>query len=426
MNKTHNKGKSSKTSNEQILRRSVTSCLLWEDTFYEDGEAIADRIQKYAKKCDPEFVSLLAVEVRKEHGIRHASLWLAMSLFGVDNRLAKETLLEVISRADEIPEAVAMYWINGKKPLPAQMKKALAEAFHKFDAYQISKYFRPNDDITLRDVMFLCHPKPKSKKQKKLFDDLTNKTLTPPDTWEVALSSGKDKAETFTRLMQEKKLGYLALLRNLRNMVSSGVETKLIVESIKNGNKRGVLPHQFYNAYSEVDQKAIQNALEQAMVDALNSQEKLAGKTILLVDCSGSMHFKQRSNIKNAATTAALIKSVCEESVIVPFGYETGSELPQSGMDLIKKIVETNLGGTDVSQSIKTVQSRYKNDYDRIIVITDEQSSSRNRIPKNDPNVKGYFINVASYKNGVSYEETWNHIDGFSHKVVDYIREFEK
>ncbi len=58
--------------------------------------------------------------------------------------------------------------------------------------------------------------------------------------------------------------------------------------------------------------------------------------------------------------------------------------------------------------------------YDRIIVITDEQSHDRIGAPRG----KGYVINVASARNGVGYGP-WVHIDGFSEAVIDYIRELE-
>jgi hypothetical protein len=59
--------------------------------------------------------------------------------------------------------------------------------------------------------------------------------------------------------------------------------------------------------------------------------------------------------------------------------------------------------------------------YDRIVVITDEQSADRVPTPKG----KGYMVNVASAKNGVGYGE-WMHIDGWSEAVIEYIRESEQ
>ena len=66
-----------------------------------------------------------------------------------------ETLTRVIQRADELTEFVAIYWSEGKLPLSAQVKKGLAAAFRKFDAYALAKYNRENP-VKLRDVLFLA------------------------------------------------------------------------------------------------------------------------------------------------------------------------------------------------------------------------------------------------------------------------------
>ena len=78
--RTHEGGRAQKGDYARQLRRAVTSCLLWEDTFYESGVDIATRIHTLANQCDPDFVADLAREVRKQHGLRHAPLWLVISL----------------------------------------------------------------------------------------------------------------------------------------------------------------------------------------------------------------------------------------------------------------------------------------------------------------------------------------------------------
>ena len=68
-----------------------------------------------------------------------------------------------------------------------------------------------------------------------MFTKLVDKTLATPDTWEVALSAGADKKETFERLIRENRLGGMALLKNLRNMVQAGVDQKLLRERLERG-----------------------------------------------------------------------------------------------------------------------------------------------------------------------------------------------
>src|SRR5580704_408002 len=124
------------------LRRSVLACMLWENQFYEDGVEIAGRISSLVPKVKPEAVAALAVEARGKMKLRHAPLLLAREMARQkDHRaLVAKTLAEVIQRADELAEFVAIYWKDGKTPLSAQVKKGLAEAFRKFDEYQLAKY----------------------------------------------------------------------------------------------------------------------------------------------------------------------------------------------------------------------------------------------------------------------------------------------
>ena len=194
----------------------------------------------------------------------------------------------MIERADELGEFVALYWKEEKQPLSAGFKRGLARAFTKFDAYQLAKYDRESV-VKLRDVLFLCHAKPKDEAQAALWKKLAENTLESPDTWEVALSAGKDKRENFERLLREGKLGGLAALRNLGLMLASGVDPKLIRERLDKGVARA-LPFRFVTAARHAPK--LEDALEQAMLKGIAAREKLLGSTGLVADLSGSMNYR--------------------------------------------------------------------------------------------------------------------------------------
>src|SRR6201997_4704136 len=230
--RTHEGAPARNISVELQLRRSVLACLLWEEQFYEDGVEIAGRIQTLVPKVKPEDVAALAVEARGKMKLRHAPLLLVreMARNKEHRALVAKTLAQVIQRADELAEFVAIYWKDGKTPLSAQVKKGLAQAFRKFDEYQLAKYDRTGP-IRLRDVLFLSHAKPRDAEQAGVWKKLIWGRLAVPDTWEVALSvagagDGPTKREAWTRLFTENKLGALALLRNLRNLREAGVDEK--------------------------------------------------------------------------------------------------------------------------------------------------------------------------------------------------------
>src|SRR5579864_4901854 len=278
--RTHEGAPACNISDELQLRRSVLACMLWENQFYEDGIEIAGRIAELVPKVQAERVAALAIEAREQMKLRHAPLLLVreMARHKTHRGLVAETLERVIQRADELCEFVAIYWKDGRVPLSGQVKKGLAAAFPKFDEYQLAKYDR-GGPIKLRDVLFLSHAKPRDDQQAGVWKKLIWGRLGVPDTWEVALSSGADKREAWTRLLAENKLGGLALLRNLRNLKDAGVEDELVLSSLRGVNTQRVLPFRFLAAARYAPQW--EEALEQLMLKSVAEQKKLEGKTVL-------------------------------------------------------------------------------------------------------------------------------------------------
>src|SRR5215475_8832834 len=263
--RTHEGAPARNLSLEMQLRRSVLACLLWETQFYEDGVEIAGRIAELVPKVAAEKVAALAIEAREQMKLRHAPLLLVreMARHQTHRALVSETLARIVQRADELAEFIAIYWKDGRVPLSGQVKKGLAAAFPKFDEYQLAKYDR-GGPIKLRDVLFLCHAKPRDQAQAAVWKRLVWGRLTTPDTWEVALSSGADKREAWVRLLREQKLGALALLRNLRNMRESGVDESLLRKALSEMSTARVLPFRFLAAARYAPQW--EEALEQAML----------------------------------------------------------------------------------------------------------------------------------------------------------------
>jgi 60 kDa SS-A/Ro ribonucleoprotein len=408
------------------LRRSVCSCLLWEKEFYEDGKSIADRISELALQCDATDVANLAIEAREQMGLRHAPLLLTLSLFGRPEPVigARHVVERVIKRADELAEIISIYWRDGRKPLPRGLLRGIAQAFRKFDEYQLAKYNRPNA-LKLRDVLRIVHPKPETPEQSELWGRLKAGTLKVPDTWEVALSGGADKRETFTRLLEEKNLGYLALLRNLRNMEQSGVDYKLVEEAITaRKGAHNVLPFRYVAAVRAAP--AYSTPLDGALKTAIAEQPTLPGVTVILVDVSGSMDYQlsAKSDLRRIDAAAALAVIVPTESRRVFTFSEEVKEVPSygglAGVDAVVKSQPHH--GTYLGRALKELAQRVPN-CDRLIVVTDEQSHDPVGAG-HAPDGRNYMINVASAARGVGYGE-WTRIDGFSEAVIRFIHEHE-
>jgi 60 kDa SS-A/Ro ribonucleoprotein len=468
---THGGAKASSVGYEEQLRRSVMACMLWEDNFYESGIEISKRIGDLISKVPADRVAAIAIQARTVQKLRHVPLLIAreMARLPVHKGQLGTLLPEIIQRPDELAEFLAIYWKDGKCPIAAQVKKGLAAAFGNFNEYSLAKYDNQNNAIKLKDVLFLCHAKPaatgngRSKKYTRKYKDGNEKvllrhpeslygklvagTLQTPDTWETELSGGADKRATFERLMTEQKLGALAFIRNLRNMEQSGVDIGLIREYAKIVQLDRVLPFRFISAARAVPR--FESIIEDMMLRCVTKVEKLKGKTILIVDTSGSMHGKTVSTksdltrLDAAGALAILIREIAEEPVVYATAGDDGKrihatmEVPArrgfalgelfANMRFIDKIGQ---GGIFLKQCMDYVGEKEKFEAARVIVITDEQDCSRGPGSKCDPDEaeafgdENYIINVAPDKNGIGYGK-WTHISGWSEAIIDYIRTSE-
>jgi len=420
--RTHEGAPAVTISAEAQLRRAVLACLLWEDQFYEDGLTIAERIAGLVPRVEPAKVGALAIEAREQMKLRHAPLLLVREAarYATHRAVVAETLERVIQRADELAEFLAIYWKDGRQPLSAQVKKGLASAFSKFDGYALAKYNR-DGVVKLRDVLFLTHAKPLTAEQALTWRQLIDGTLPSTETWEVRLSRGEKQREVWESLLIENRLGALALLRNLRNMQEAGVEPELVRHGLEAIRVDRVLPFRFIAAARYAPQW--EPWIERAMFQSLHGQAPLMGRTVLLVDVSGSMDapLSGRSQMRRmdaAAGLAVLLSEIAEEVSVYTFSERLVRVPSRRGFALRDAIVQSQPhSGTYLGRAL----GELREPYDRLVVITDEQSHDRLSAPRG----RGYVVNVASFRNGVGYGE-WTHIDGWSEAVVEYIRSAEQ
>lgn len=436
--KTHQGGRASRNHTAlQELRRSTLTALLFENQFYENGSAHAKRVAELVDQCEPADVATLAIEARETMHLRHMPLFLVRELA----RKAKErnsgsivsaTLSRVIQRADEIAEYLAMYWadrkagarrLKGQAPISAASKRGLAAAFGKFDRYALSKYRGDGKSVSLRDALRLVQPTPKDDAQKALWKDVLDQKLAQFDTWENELSAGKDKKAVFERLLSEKKLGGMAFLRNLRNMVDAGVDKSLLRARFRDrdGFKR-ILPFRFLAAARYAP--SLVSEISDAMLMAVEGHEKLQGTTFVLVDVSGSMDHplsakSEMTRIDAAAGLAVYLREICDDVRVFAYSEQMAEVKNYRGLALAEGINQAvPHRGTYTGAAIHELN---KSKHDRIIVVTDEQAGDNVGM---SVATYPYIINVAPYQYGVGYGR-WVSINGWSDRVVDFIRAHE-
>lgn len=442
---THGGSKAIQITPKLELRRSVLASLLWEDGFYESGSDQAKRISALCAKCKPEDVAAIAVEARDLMYLRHVPLFLVRQLARVkgNGSLVADTLARVIQRPDELGEYLAMYWAGKAsgtqkrpEPLSAGSKRGLARAIAKFKPETLAKYDR-DGAVKLKDILRLTHPRPKHAEQAGTWKKLIARELDAPDTWEVALSGGANKRETFERLLREQKLGGLAFLRNLRNMIESGVDDALVRERFT-GNFDKVLPFRFLAAAAHAPR--FEAEIESAMLRSSAALPKLKGTTVLIVDVSGSMGsaLSARSELNRLDTASALAILAREQSehaiIIATAGSDRTrvhktEELPARRGIALKDAVDkarNSLGGGGIFlvQCLNAAREIVGRDVDRVIVLTDEQDCDTNVRPEQAKPFGryNYVVNIATAKNGVGYGQMWTaHIDGWSERVLDFM-----
>jgi len=426
----HEGARAQRSTPQMELKRALMNCLLWEDQFYEDGVAIADRIKALVPNVAPARVAELAIEARELMKLRHAPLLVIREMARSEKHraLVANTLARVIQRPDEMTELLAIYWADAlgpmqqrkRQPVSAQIKKGLARALTKFDAYQLAKYDR-GGAVRIKDVLFLVHAKPKDTEQEKVWKQLVDGELVSADTWEVSLSGGKGKRETFERLIAEKKLGGMALLRNLRLMQKAEVRRGTIAYAITAMRTDRILPYRFITAARYAPD--FEHELETAMLKSINGHVRLPGRTRLLIDVSGSMfaRLSARSEMTRAEAAcglAILAREICDEVEIFTFSNEVVKVPPRRGFALRDAIINSQPhGGTYLGKAV----SKIDREDDRLIVFTDEQS--HDLVP--EPKARGTMVNVASYQHGVGHG-AWTRIDGFSEAVVAWIAASEQ
>lgn len=465
----------------ELYTAVVTSTL--SNKFYEKNDERMWRIFNLVKKVSPEFVAKLAVYTRNEMNLRSVPLLLVTLLAKIHNgdNLVARAVEKCVLRADEIMELLMCYQVCNPqdgvkklKKLSRQIQNGLQKAFNRFDEYQFAKYNRDNLEVKLRDALFLVHPKAKDDAQQLIFNKITDRKLEIPYTWETELSAlGQQKFETpeqksatfrqkWEELICSGRLGYMALLRNLRNILESKVSAEkinIVASVLSNADqvaKSKQLPFRFLSAYRELkkinspDTPFLMSALELAVKHSAANIEGFDADTSVLLACdvSGSMcsPVSPRSAVECydiGLMLAMLLKSRCRRVVSGIFGdrWEVvnmpGDNILQSASELRKLYSRVGFS----TNGFKVIDYLIENKIiiDKVMFFTDcqmwDSTSGNNSLEKSwnryrqiALNAKLYIFDLAGY--GQSPLKIINSsvylIGGWSDKVFDVLSALDK
>ena len=429
-----------------------------EDQFYRSFSDQTENLKRLLSVCDPKFAAQAAVYARTQFGMRSITHVVASELAKhiTGKKWAKDFYKAVVYRPDDMTEILS-YHFAGKNKETNAMKKGFAMAFNKFDDYALAKYRGENRNIKLVDVVNLCHPIP-SEKNAEAIKGLVEGTLRSKDTWETELTQAGQKAETeeekeelkkevWTKLVETGKIGYFALLRNLRNILEQAPEiipkaTELLIDE-KRIHKSLVLPFRYLTAYKEIQNlsgkgsRELLMALNTAIDISVENVPKFEGDTLVVLDTSGSMTF--HTNYKTGRTPAeigALFSAVLVKSNNADFmdfsNHARYQNLnPADSTLTLAHSINFQAGGTNFHSIFQTANKPY----DRIIILSDQQGwvgyytpkdvfAGYKRITGANPFV--YTFDLQNYGNMQFPEQNVFCIAGFSEKVFDIMKLLEQ
>ncbi|WP_455361004.1 TROVE domain-containing protein [Streptomyces sp. SYSU K21746] len=437
-----------------------------QDTFYESGGARDERFAALVRTLaveDPEWTAGLLGWLRGDGNMRTASIVGAAEY--VKARLGasaesgptnRQVVASVLRRADEPGELLAYWTSQYGRNVPKPVKRGIADAVRRlYHGKSLLKYDTASKGYRFGDILNLVHASPDPAKpwQGELFryaldrryhpdtaePPASDRTLTAhralmalpveerravvtaPDgarrlaeagmTWEALAGwlQGPMDAAAWEAVIPS--MGAMALTRNLRNFDEAGVSDEVAAQVAARISdpaevaKSRQFPFRYLAAYQHAPSLRWAYPLEKALGHSLANVPALPGRTLILVDRSGSMWspLSDRSQLNRADAAAVFGTAVAMRAAdadLVEFG--TGSARVKYGrgesvLKVLKRFGE--LGGTNTAEAVR----RHYRQHDRVLIVTDEQAAySRHGLATADvpERIPVYTWNLAGYRAG--------------------------
>lgn len=443
----------------------ASSNMVGEDTFYEKADKRDGRFEKLIHQAVIEghsaWLARFLPWLRNSANMRSASI-----IGGIEAACAmvaykipggRQIVNSVLQRADEPGEALAYYLGRYQRNFPKPIKRGIADACARlYTEYSALKYDTESKGLRFGDVIELVHPSPGFLSQGHLFRYLLARkakrgnieipellTMTRANvllrrdaakrpelllnaarlsqagmSWEAAksLAGNRVNARDLWQMLIPT-MGYMALLRNLRNFDEAGVSgdmALIVAQKLMDPAqvaKSRQLPMRFLAAYNNVPSNRWAQPLEVALELCLQSVPEFKGSTLILIDTSYSMNvnLSSKSELKrwDAATVFGLaLAARCETADVVSFSDSFKVFPPVKGESLLKSITRFRKDYF-IGQNTHTGQAvaKYYNGQDRVVVLTDEQCNGYGSQPEQvfapvPANKMAITFNLAGYAKG--------------------------
>lgn len=435
-----------KMADKQKLVTQVLTSFFNEKKFYGDNTAEMQETIKKVIAADPQFVANLAVFARREFNMRSvAHVLVAYLAHEVNGKpYTRKAVNAVAIRGDDATEIMACYLDLFGKPIPNALKKGISDAMQRFDEYTLAKYKGDGKAVKMRDLLCLCRPTPKNEAQSEMWKRLLNGEIQTAYTWESELSAHGNNAATWEKLIASGKVGYMALLRNLRNIIQANpANLNKVLDTIQNPEavKRSrQLPFRYLSAYKEVVNiggSKVFDALENAVEAACENIPKLEGTTVIAVDVSGSMsdHISAKSTVRCyeiAMLLGLIANKICDNSIFYTFNTKIEKYAVSHRNGILETVTRSRCGGGTRMGLPFEKMLRDKIKADRIIILSDNECNSGWQAPvqtladeyrrKAGVDIWVHAIDLQGYGTQQFYGGKTNVIAGWSEKVFEFIR----
>ncbi|MFC0434396.1 TROVE domain-containing protein [Kutzneria buriramensis] len=454
---THEGGVALKRGVKHELFLLAVANMVGERSFYETAEQRDDRFTQLVRTAtveDPEWTARLLGWLRGTANMRSASIVGAAEFAHARTEpgLTRQVVNSVLQRADEPGEFLSYWLARHGRAIPKPVRRGIGDAVRRlYDERSLLKWDSEARGVRMGDVLNLTHPKPAENWQGALFTHALDRRygnvaeiptnlpvvkareellawpverrreLFAGDavavlkgagmTWEAVAGwlQGPLTAEVWTALIPT--MGYMALLRNLRNFDQAGVPDDVAATvAAKLADPEQVarsrqLPMRFLSAYRAAPSLRWAWALERALDASLANVPSLPGRTLVLVDRSGSMFYSKVSRNSDltradaAAVFGTAIARRAAKAELVQFGSTAARVALRSGESVLPVVQKrfSDLGGTDTVGALR----KFYRGHDRVVIVTDEQHNGRTLPTAVVPaGVPVYTWNLAGYEFG--------------------------
>ncbi|MEY9950011.1 TROVE domain-containing protein [Kitasatospora sp. GAS1066B] len=438
--------------------------LVGQHTSYESGGARDDRFTTLVRELavgDPQWTLGLLRWLRGEANIRTAAVvgaaeFTRARLDAQAPGFSRQAVETVLRRPDEPGELLAYWTSRYGRRLPQPLKRGVADAVRRlYTGQALLKYDTASRGFRFGDVLELTHPSPDPQRagQGELFKYALDRRHHPaeavppaadalltahhellalPVEQRRAVVTGPDAAERLAAAGMTwealagwlqgpldaaaweaviPSMGSMALIRNLRNFDQAGVSDEVAervaakLSAPDEVRRSRQFPFRYLAAYRHAPSLRWAYPLEQALGHSLRNVPALPGRTLILVDRSGSMFDRpsERSGLNRADSAAIFgtaLKVRAADADLVEFGSTSRViEVPRGASVLTVLKDFQNLGGTDTAEAVH----RHYRSHDRVVIITDEQagfSFGRDPLGAVPARVPVYTWNLAGYRTG--------------------------